>query len=195
MRRIITAATLLGTLSGIWMISSKGVQSSYEETAAKLEVAVFDKDNGLKRPEGYEEWIFLGTTMGLTYFGDEPDPDDVGLFSSVYIEPQAYKVFQKTGEFPEGTVFAKVVRDTESVDDGYFMGGELALEIHVKDRERFPKHGFNFYFFSSQEEEYAMAMPEDNICVSCHLKEAEFDNTFTQFYPSIRAKLSKLDTQ
>ncbi len=155
---------------------------------AKLHLVNFDEDNILQRPENLDNWVFLGTTMGMTYFDDEPDPTSPGLFSSILIAAEAYDHFNQTGTFADGTVFVKVVRETIRQDGGFFMGDELALEVHVKDRERFPKHGFNFYFFPAGAVE-ATAMPEDNICVACHVENAAFDNVFTQFYPRMRKRL------
>lgn len=162
--------------------------TSNAQQSIKLEIAQFEDDNRLIWPANFESWVFLGTTMGMTYFDEEPDPADPGLMSSVFIEPEAYQYFETHGEFADGTMFVKSVKQTLSEGGGFFMGEELGIEVHVKDRERFPKHGYNFYFFPAGSET-AAAMPEDNICVSCHQENAAFDNVFIQFYPSIRRKL------
>ena len=158
--------------------------------SAKLDVALFGDDNELQRPENLDTWVFLGTTLGMTYTDDVPDPASPGLNSSVFIAPEAYRSFMNTGAFPDGTVFVKVVRETEASDGGFSMGEVLGIEAHVKDKARFPKHGFNFYFFPG-EAKTASAFPEDNVCVACHMENAAFDNVFTQFYPSIRGKLAE----
>ncbi len=154
----------------------------------KLQLVKFGEDNALLRPEGLENWVFLGTTMGMTYFADEPDPTRPGLFSSVFIAPEAYEHFERMGTFADGTVFVKVVRETVGEEGGFFMGDELGIEVHVKDRQRFPKHGYNFYFFPAGVNE-ASAMPEDNACVACHAENAAYDNVFTQFYPKMHQRL------
>lgn len=161
-----------------------------DTTNSKLTTAEFGPDNDLRRPENIESWVFLGATMGMTYVEGAGDPADPGLFSSVFMPPEAYEYFLENGEFADGTMFAKIVRETESSDGGFSMGEILGVEAHVKDRERFPKYGFNFYFFPGNEK-IASAMPEDNACVACHMENALFDNVFTQFYPSLKEKSAK----
>lgn len=160
------------------------------EIMEKLDVAVFDENGALELPKDIDTWIFMGSTIGMTYFEGTPDPEDPGLSSTVLLEPRAYQIFLRTGKFPDGTVFAKVVRDTVISDGGYSLGEELGIEFHVKDKDRYPQNGFNFFFFQSGQAK-APAMPEDNICVSCHQEKAAYDNVFTQFYPPIRSKLEQ----
>ena len=186
--KLILAALGLFSVAGIYAVNTNFKDVSATDIMDKLDVATYDKEGGLKLPEGIESWVFAGSTIGMTYFGGQPDPEDPGLSSSVFVEPQAYRAFINTGEFPEGTIFAKVVRDTVLSEGGYSLGELLGTEIHVKDRNQFPKHGFNFYFYPAGEET-APKMPEDNGCVSCHQAKAAFDNTFTQFYPEIRERL------
>ncbi len=189
MRRIIATAFLVAGAASVYAAETMKTSLNAEEIIPKLNVAVYNGENGMKRPQGIENWVFLGTTMGMTYFDEAPDPSDPGLFSTVFIEPSAYQEFLKTGEFVDGTVFAKVVRNTQSNGGGFFMGEELGIEVHVKDSVRFPKHGFNFYFFANGGPEYSFAMPEDNMCVECHTAEAAYDNVFTQFYPLMRKQV------
>lgn len=179
---VVAAGALLGT-------DSLGQRKA--AAASGIEAARFESDNALHRPTGYDDWVFLGASMGLTYFGNEPDPEDPGLFSSVYMAPEAYRSFMETGVFPDGTMFVKEVHDTVSADGGFSMGELLGLEVHIKDAARFPENGFNFYFFGG-DAEIAPAMPEDNICVSCHQERAAHDNVFTQFYPKLRERLNAL---
>lgn len=174
---IAAALAVLSVFVGAWQASGQ-----VGENGDKLDIANFGAENSLRLPENMDTWVFIGTTMGMTYFGDTPDPADPGLFSSVFIAPEAYEYYRRNGKFADGTVFMKSVRETRSSDGGFFMEEELGIEIHVKDKQRFPKYGFNFYFFPAGAE-VAEAMPEDNVCVSCHQERAQFDNVFTQFYP------------
>lgn len=174
--------------AGMYAFSNAPEASSASDVMQKLSVAVYDEEGRLELPEGIEGWVFLGSTVGMTYFDEQPNPEDPGLSSTVYIEPQAYRSFTETGEFPDGTVFAKVVRDTIVSEGGYSLGEVLGTEIHVKDKNQFPTYGFNFFFYQAGEK-YAPSMPEDNVCVSCHQENAAFDNVFTQFYPTIRDRL------
>ncbi len=188
MKALILAA--LVTTTAIAGLGFRENPATADDIVNKLNVAIVNDKGSLKRPENLDQWIFMGQTIGMTYIEGQPDPDDIGYMSTVLMEPQAYQVFLETGEFPEGTIFAKVVRETLQEGGGFFMGEEVALEIHLKDKEMFPKHGFNFWFFTP-DEEFASAMPADNVCVSCHIKTAQYDNFFTQYYPTIRHKIPK----
>jgi len=70
--------------------------------AAPRSAAVFKGDR-LVRPEGYREWMFLGSSLGLSYLQD-PNMPNAGatLYHDVYIEPRAYREFVQTGRFRRG---------------------------------------------------------------------------------------------
>jgi hypothetical protein len=59
----------------------------------------------LKLPVNYHNWIFLGSplTPNALNNGKASFPE----FHNVYIHPEAYKAYHKTGEFPEGTIMLK----------------------------------------------------------------------------------------
>ena len=93
----------------------------------------FNDKNQLLTPEGYREWIFVGTpvTPNDMNNGKAPFPE----FHNVYIDPVSYKHYKKTGKFREGTVIAKELTrvrapdgaskdgsTTEVSGTGYFMG-------------------------------------------------------------------------
>ncbi len=62
----------------------------------------FGADNELIRPEGYREWVFVGSSLGLSYQEGQA-PNHEPQFHNIYIQPASYQAFEKTGEFPEGT--------------------------------------------------------------------------------------------
>src|SRR5437867_13244728 len=67
--------------------------------------AVFE-GKSLLRPEGYREWVFVGSSLGLAY-AQNPEQNQSAsaqLYHNVYINPSSYREFAKTGKFPEGTV-------------------------------------------------------------------------------------------
>ena len=68
---------------------------------ATMTVAQFTPAGDLVRPEGYREWVYVGTPL---------TPNDMNNgaaafpeFHNVYINPEAWKHYTETGEFPEGT--------------------------------------------------------------------------------------------
>lgn len=157
------------------------------------EVLTFDAGGKLKRPSNFDDWVFLGTTIGMTYIDAELDPENPGLFSTVLMEPEAYQYFQKTGQFAEGTVFAKFVHASELSDGGVSMGDQVYLEMHVKDKRRYPETGSGFFGWAPSEPDYAEAFSVDMGCVACHKKNAAYDDVFTQFYPRLRKRLENLE--
>lgn len=157
----------------------------------KLQSAIFDEKGNLKRPENIESWVFLGSSLGMTYTDAAIDPDNPGFFSSVFMESNAYKLFQQTGKFSDGTVFAKILYRSKLEDGGVSMGKPVYLEVHVKDRERFPETVSGFYGWSPSDPDFAEMFPVSMGCVACHQERAAYDDVFTQFYPTIRDRAAE----
>jgi len=164
-----------------------------EKAGTKMaETAIlFDKEGKLKRPENLEEWVFMGSSLGMTYIPTDMDPEDPGHFSTVMMEPAAYKHFRKTGKFEDGTVFAKIIHDSKVGHGGASMDEQIYLEIHVKDKQRYPETGSGFFAWSPGDAEYAEMFPTEMGCVACHKDRAAYDDVFTQFYPTIRKQANE----
>lgn len=158
--------------------------------------AMYTKDNMLKRPSNWREWIFVGTpvTPNDMNNGKAAFPE----FHNVYIDPVSYRVLRKTGQFPDGTMIAKELVSVGSKNavsgKGYFQGEFQGLEIAVKDRRRFANEPGGWVYFSfGHGKEYtdtAKAFPAAK-CNSCHQKSAQTDYVFTQYYPVLRAAIKK----
>ncbi|HEY8148029.1 MAG TPA: cytochrome P460 family protein, partial [Vicinamibacteria bacterium] len=73
------------------------------ENGAASSAPVYDADGALLRPEGYQEWTFVGASLGLSY-AEGAQADGPGEFHNVYLRPESYAAFRRTGRFPEGTV-------------------------------------------------------------------------------------------
>ena len=151
----------------------------------------FDDQDRLIVPDNFDEWIFLGSSLGMGYSQAEFDPDSPGMFQIVRMEPQAYVAFLETGEFVDGTMFALHFYGSEnkiSVNRSGFVMSDLHLaEIHLKDSKRFPD-GFNFYNINNGQT-VTEAIPLPNDCVACHKRDGAYDGVFVQFYPVIRDRL------
>jgi len=185
--KVVSADTMLSAESFIAEPESLETQV-VPYAAPPLTAAVYDTDGKFKRPENLDRWVFLSTTLGMTYMDAPMDPEDPGYFSTVMIEPSAYEHFRATGNFADGTVFAKIIHQSELGHGGVSMGENIYLEVHVKDKKRYPESGSGFYAWAPDDSDYADAFPNDMGCVACHQEKAAYQDVFTQFYPVIRAQ-------
>ncbi len=149
--------------------------------------------DSLVRPDGFERWVLAGASMGLGY--SEPSGAAAagatgGMFHNVYIEPTAYEHYVRTGKFREKTMLAMTLyspgQKVHPSKQGFFEGEFLAVEVALKDTERFPGSWAYFNFGKGGSGSRAVAMPRA-ACQSCHVKNAADDNVFVQFYPTLRA--------
>jgi hypothetical protein len=164
---------------------------------------LYDAKGDLKRPADFRTWVFVGANIGLQYHKDLPvttqrETDrrkgtDPGEFHNVYIRPEAYEHYQKTGQFPDLTVLIMDVyeakeRDAKGVvSKGLFPGSQRRFEVAVKNGKRpdGSKTDWAYYAFDPPTKETASAFP-DAACYDCHKKHADADNVWVQFYPTLR---------
>jgi hypothetical protein len=162
-------------------------------TAGEASMAKFNASGELIRPEGWREWIYVGTPVTPNSLNppEAPFPE----FHSVYIDPKSWAHYKKTGKFREGTMLAKelaLVGSTQATSGkGFFMGEFSGFEIAYKSKKRFPNEPGNWAYFSfgHKPEPYnatAKAMPTA-ACAACHVASAAEDMVFTQYYPVLRA--------
>ena len=148
----------------------------------------YTQDGALRRPQGYETWMYVGASIGLSY-ADNTTRRPPGLFHNVFMQREAFEHYRRTGRFPEKTMFALALhepRQKQSINrDGYFQGGLEALEIALKDSERHPD-GWVYYDFGGGDlKATSTPFPKDR-CFNCHRQNGEDDNVFVQFYPVLR---------
>ena len=156
----------------------------------RVDVAEFDDEGNLILPASFDQWVFLGSSLGQQYEEEAFDPDSPGLFQVVRMEPNAYDAFLETGEFVDGTMFALHfygAQEKLSINRGGFvMSGLRFAEIHYKD-SKYPD-GFNFFTFTPGSDlATEVALPND--CVECHRRDGAYDGVFVQFYPDIHEHL------
>lgn len=152
------------------------------------------KNGELERPSGYREWIYVGTPI---------TPDDMNNgkanfpeFHSVYIDPESWDHWKKTGEFRDGTMLVKEMNKVGSKSapsgQGYFMGRFMGLEATIKSKREFPNEPGNWAYFSFSTADHkslkktTKAEPAAN-CNACHESAAKDDFVFTQYYPVLEA--------
>src|SRR5262249_43953139 len=114
----------------------------------------FDEHGQLQRPADFREWIFVTTGFDM-FYGPDARKDGPSVFTNVFVKPDAYKEFKKSGQWPDKTVFVVEARRAEhatSIDDsGQSQGPIVAIEASVKDVKRFPStNGWAYFSFYSQ---------------------------------------------
>jgi hypothetical protein len=146
----------------------------------------YTADGSLGRPGDYRTWIYLSTGLDMSYL-PAVQSGATSAFDSVFVNPEAYASFLKTGTWPDKTVMvleARRAQKSGSINQhGRFQAGEpLGMEVHVKDAKRFPG-GWAFFGFQAQGP--GKLIPQSASCYSCHADHAAVDTTFVQFYPTL----------
>lgn len=152
------------------------------------------KDGKLQRPEGYREWIYVGTPVTPNDMNDGKAafPEH----HNVYMEPGAWKHWKKTGTFKDGTILMKELVSVGSKSavsgNGYFQGEFIGLEATIKSKRHFPDEPGNWAYFSFSTPDHKALTPTATpfpaaACNACHEGAAADDFVFTQYYPVLRA--------
>jgi hypothetical protein len=190
--------------SGLRSAEPKAKSEPARQPAARpQEMGPQYNDKGeLKRPSGFESWVFVGSNLGLEYSDDvtKPRPAEkdapkkvkAGNFHNVYINPEAYAEYVKSGKFPEKTVLVLDIFKAEErearniVSEGLFPGPPAGLAVAVKNSARpdGSKTDWAYYDFGL-DGTFAKAFP-DKACYDCHIEHADDDNVWVQFYPTLR---------
>ena len=181
---LVASAAILLALTA----SSTPTSSAAENTAFFF----FNSDGELVRPEGYREWVYVGTPLTPNELNppEAPFPE----FHNVYIDPESWAHYKATGEFRDGTILVKelvsVGSNVATSGNGFFMGDFSGLEATIKSSELFPDEPGNWAYFSFGHSlplaESAEPFPTGS-CNTCHEVSAAEDFVFTQFYPVLRA--------
>ncbi|MEN9704219.1 MAG: hypothetical protein RLZZ393_98 [Pseudomonadota bacterium] len=160
-------------------------------SAANAASPRFNAAGELERPADYRGWVFLTSGLGMTYGPNAPDGNRPAPFSNVFVNPEAYAAFVKSGRWPDGTVFALEIRRAEenvSINaGGRTQGAMLALEAAVKDSRRYPDGGWSYFSFDGAKELKARTapFPRSADCYGCHRAHGAVEWSFTQFYPEL----------
>ncbi len=156
------------------------------------------KDGQLERPTGYREWVYVGTPVTPNDMNDGKAafPEH----HNVYIDPDSWAHWKKTGEFRDGTILMKELVNVGSKaavsGNGYFQGEFIGLEATIKSKKHFPDQPGNWAYYSFTTPDHktltssAKAFPPES-CNACHSVSAADDFVFTQYYPVLRAGKGK----
>ncbi|HTC50985.1 MAG TPA: cytochrome P460 family protein [Steroidobacteraceae bacterium] len=159
--------------------------SAPAQTLAASQDPVYSAAGELVPPTQYREWIYLSTGLNMSYIkrlaGMGHD-----MFSNVFVKPEAYREFQRSGIWPDKTMLVLEVRGATGKGSinkqGLYQNSAImGLEVHVKDT-RFQG---GWAFFADNGGKPARQIPYTADCYSCHKDHAAVDTTFVQFYPTL----------
>jgi hypothetical protein len=153
----------------------------------------FNSKGELLRPDNYREWIFLGSNIGMSYRQSPEDPDP--MYTNVFAPQWQYQEFLKSGHWPDGSIWVVEDRGSSSKGSitkrGRFQTGDfMGIGVEVKDSKRFPD---KFAYFNFGDAKTATPNPKQN-CWQCHNDHAAVENTFVQFYPTLKPVAMKFGT-
>jgi Cytochrome P460 len=152
----------------------------------------YSADGKLELPRDYREWIYLSSGLGMEYSAEGKAGSE---FTNVFVKPSAYRAFLATGRWPDGTVLVLEVRESATRGSinrgGHYQSGLSSLSASVKDVKRFPTKWAYFSFNQGAQQARANAPTH---CFQCHNPHGAVDNTFVQFYPTLRPVAEKYGT-
>ena len=187
MRKLLTP--LVAGVSGIVVSLAVCAASAPVEEAppAVVTTPVYAGDK-LVYPADYRQWIYLTTGFDMSYTFSLAKMGH-HMMDNVFVNPQAWAAFQKTGTWPDKTIIViepRGVMDKGSINkEGHYQSQDvMGLEVHVKDEARFPGGKWAFFTFDDPARPSTM-IPTDTDCYTCHAKHGAVDNTFVQFYPTL----------
>jgi hypothetical protein len=176
-----TKQRMLALVIGIAIVGS----SNSRPAPSRSNEPTYTSDGQMHLPANYREWVYLSTGFDMSYSASMSM--DHHMFDNVFVNPEAYQVFQKTGSWPDKTMMVLEVRRAQgkgSINQvGQFQSGDtMGIEVHVKDESRFQG---NWAFFGFDGSDTAKMTPTSASCYSCHAQHAAVDTTFVQFYPTL----------
>ena len=179
--KIIALAAIAFTLAALSV-------TGFGEPSPEGKAPRFLANNEIALPENYREWVFVSSGIGMSYGPAENAQSGNPPFNNVFVKPEAYRTFMKTGTWPNGTMFVMEVRRSktnESINNtGNFQADLLGVEAEVKDESRFPAK-WGFYKFTNAATTGKLLPATTTECQSCHSQHGAVDNTFVQFYPTL----------
>jgi hypothetical protein len=180
----------------IVVVAWRRVAYSQQQDPPQDQLPRFAPSGQLVKPVGWEAWVMVGSSTGLSYNAASPPAAGAapGMFHNVYVQPWAYREFIRTGGFPQRTMFVlsfyEASRKSTPARAGFYEGDRVpAIEVHLK-QAGIDKTGWGFFGFGDSAATAAM-IPGAAPCYSCHAAEAAHDQVFTQFYPPLRERLAR----
>jgi hypothetical protein len=173
--------------SAVLLVGSSSQTPATAQEANQSTAPVYTADGKLVFPANYREWIYLTSGVDMSY-----SPNAMAghsMFDNVFVNPEAYRSFLKTGTWPDKTIMVLEVRGAgtnASINkSGHFQTPDLmGREVHLKDESRFGATN-KWAFFGFDDDKPSTQTPKEAACYSCHEQHGAVDTTFVQFYPTL----------
>ena len=157
----------------------------------------YTQDGELTMPSDYREWIFLSSGLGMTYGPAAATARESALFDNVFVRPENYREFLKTGKWPNRSEFVLEIRSSKSHgsinEAGHYQTALSGLEAEVKD-ERGEWKFYDFPVVNGKPKANGKLLPATANCYSCHTRNTAVENTFVQFYPVLMEVAERMGT-
>ncbi|SEF56275.1 Cytochrome P460 [Bryocella elongata] len=172
----------LATCSGLLLAGGLTFLNPAASPAPFPNAPAYSAKGALLTPKNYREWQYLTTGVDMSY-ASTTEPQN-HIFDNVFVNPESYAEFKRTGTWPDKTTFILEVRGADSPVSinkrGHTQSAQVrGLEIHVKD-----KGEWSFYEGAAGKDE-AELLPKTAACYSCHESHGAVATTFVQFYPTL----------
>ena len=194
---VIAWTAVVAVIAGLsYLLTKAAVPLASAEDKAKGAPVEFTDDGKLKQPVGYRKWVYIGTPLTPNDLngGEASFPE----FHEVYMDPESFAHYEKTGKFRDGTVLVKELSSVGSKEapsgKGYFQGEFTGLETAIKDSKRFkdePGYWGYFSFGHKYPLKAEVSKQAAASCNQCHQDNAKTDWVFSQYYPALRAAAPK----
>jgi Cytochrome P460 len=183
----------VGAAMAVALVGGLAVPAA-SQAQPKTPAVAYTADGKLIYPKDYRTWIYLSSGMDMSY-SDDPGAADHHMFDNVFVNREAYEVFEKTGTWPDKTIFVlegRMGQGRGSINKkGVYQAEAMGREAHVKDTARF-KSGWAFFPLNS--EAPATALAQTSQCNVCHEQHGAVDTSFVQFYPTLMPKAQEMKT-
>ena len=181
--------TLLGTLVFIPLCAASLQVSSPD---SRSDLPQYTSGDEIVRPESYREWIFLSSRLRVNSRASSGEGE---TFGDVFVSPSAYHQFCANGSWPDKAVFVLEKRMSSSKSSAeiadHYETDLIGISVEVKDTARFPEKWAYFSFDSSTKT--AKANPKA-MCWQCHHGGGAVENTYVQFYPTLKPLAQQFGT-
>jgi cytochrome c553 len=194
----IAVVAVVAVIAGLSYVRTRAAAPpASAEPKAPAALVEFTDDGKLKQPVGYRKWVYVGTPLTPNDLngGEASFPE----FHEVYMDPESFAHYEKTGKFRDGTVLVKELSSVGSKEapsgKGYFQGEFTGLEVAIKDSKRFKDEPGNWAYFSFGHKYPLKEQVAKNAvasCNQCHQDNAKkTDWVYSQYYPVLRAAAPK----